>query len=110
MKKVEAFIKEHRLDNVTLALHRVEGVTGATISHVHGFGRGRLSENEPPQVEDFKRCVKLVLYCADDHVEAIVAAIQDKAHTGLRSDGKIFILPVEDAIRISTGERGAGAV
>ncbi len=110
MKKIEAFIKEHRLDHVALALHHVEGVTGATISHVGGFGRGLASGEAAPQVEDFKPRIKLVVFCADEHVEAVVDAIQEKAHTGLRGDGKIYVLPVEEAVRISTGERGESAV
>ncbi len=105
MKKVEAFIKEHRLDAVIQALHRLDGLSGATVSKCNGFGRGK-----PDGIRDFKPAVKIEIYCSGEMAEKVVAAVEKAAHTGLRSDGKIFVIPVELACRISSGERGDQAI
>lgn len=107
MKKIETFIKAHRLDGVTLALHHVEGLTGMTVSEARGFGRGRGSEHNPG---DFHHVVRIEVFCADALVDTVVQTIERTAHTGLRGDGKIYVLPVEQAVRISSGERGEAAL
>jgi len=113
MKMIIAFIKPHKLDDVILALHRIEGLTGASISDVRGFGRDH-SKQEPdqePKVSmDVKPHVKLEIYCMDDLVDEVVSTIENSAHTGLRGDGKIYISYIGEAIRISNGERGEVAV
>ena len=107
MKKIEAFIKAHRLDDVTLALHHVEGLTGMTVSEARGFGRGRGSKHNP---DDFHQVVRVEVFCTDALMDVVVQAIEGAGHTGLRSDGKVYVLPVEQAVRISSGERGDAAV
>lgn len=113
MKKIEAYIKSQRLIEVIEDLHEIEGLTGVSVFDIRGFGRTR-GENEPVHIVDNTIAgvphVKLEIVCLDELVEAVVEAVQKGAHTGLRADGKIYVYPVEDAIRISTGERGESAV
>ena len=113
MKKIEAYIKSQRLIEVIEDLHEIEGLTGVSVFDIRGFGRTR-GENEPVRIVDnaitWVPHVKLEIVCGDDLVETVVEAVQRGAHTGLRADGKIYISTVEDAIRISTGERGETAV
>ncbi|ARA93828.1 transcriptional regulator [Rhodothermaceae bacterium RA] len=113
MKAIVAYIKPHKLESVTLALHHVEGLSGVSVVDVRGFGRGRASDAPHTIKEglaDFIPHVRLEIVCRDALVEPIVETIRREAHTGLRGDGKIFVWPVEDAVRISTGERGEVAV
>ncbi len=114
MKEIKAFIKPHKLSDVTLALHRIEGLTGISVSETKGFGRGR-AKDSPHSVQDdvvdYIPNVKIETVCHDDMVDRIVETIREAAHTGLRGDGKIYVLShIEDAVRISTGERGESAV
>ena len=114
MKEIKAYIKPHKLSDVTLALHHVEGLTGMSVSNVKGFGRG-WAKDSPHSVRedlvDYIPHVKIEIICHDELVEAVVETIRQAAHTGLRGDGKIYVLSrVEDAVRISTGERGEAAV
>lgn len=112
MKKIEAIIKPFKLDEVKEALHEV-GVSGITVVEAKGFGRQK-GHTElyrgAEYVVDFLPKVKIELVVDDKLVDRAVQAIQDAARTGRIGDGKIFILPVEDAIRIRTGERGPDAV
>jgi nitrogen regulatory protein P-II 1 len=114
MKRVEAIIKPHKLDDVSLALHRVLDVGGGvTVTDVRGFGRGKLSdEKEHPakQAFDFEPHVKLELFCSEESVDAIAAALREAAHTGLLGDGLIVISDIDEAIRIRTGARGDEAI
>ncbi len=113
MKEIKAYIKPHKLSAVTLALHRVEGLSGMSVSDARGFGRGRAKEAPHTIREDlvdFIPCVKIEIVCLDDLVEEVIETIRSEAHTGLRGDGKIYVAPVEDAVRISTGERGHAAI
>lgn len=113
MKLITAFIKPHRLDEVTLALRDVEGLSGASISDARGFGR-RLAQDEPDgsanDMQDYFPCIRLEIACSDEIVEQLVSVIEVSAHTGLRGDGKIYIAPLDQAVRISTGERGDSGV
>jgi nitrogen regulatory protein PII len=113
MKRIIAFIKPHKLSDVTLALHRVEGLTGMSAVDVRGFGRGRATgvpHTIAEDLVDYVPHVRLDAVCLDEIVEEVVETIRREAHTGLRGDGKIYVAPVEDAVRISTGERGEAAV
>ena len=113
MKEIKAYIKPHRLDNVLLGLSAMDELTGLSFNRVEGHGRGRGSEGETPlSGEDvrFVQHVKLELVCRDELLEEVLECIRSNAHTGLRGDGKIYVLDVADAIRISTGERGEAAV
>jgi nitrogen regulatory protein P-II 1 len=108
MKKVEAFIKPFKLDDVKSALMEI-GVKGITVSEVKGFGRQKghteLYRGSEYHV-DFLPKSKLEVVVPDDQVDPVVEVITRVARTGQVGDGKIFILAVEDAIRIRTGESG----
>lgn len=113
MKHIIAYIKPHRLSKVTLALHKIEGLTGMSALDVRGFGRGR-EKDEPHRIVedlvDYVPHVKIEIFCKDEMTDEIVATIKKEAHTGLRGDGKIYISSIDEAIRISTGEQGDDAV
>lgn len=112
MKKIEAIIKPFKLDEVKDALHEV-GLQGITVTEAKGFGRQR-GHTElyrgAEYVVDFLPKVKIEVVLEDNMVERAVEAIRDAAATDRIGDGKIFITPVEEAIRIRTGERGAEAI
>ena len=112
MKKVEAVIKPFKLDDVKDALHEV-GVSGITVSEVKGFGRQK-GHTElyrgAEYVIDFLPKVKIEVVVEDAIVENVVEAIEQAARTGRIGDGKIFVQPVEQAIRIRTGDRGPDAI
>jgi nitrogen regulatory protein P-II 1 len=112
MKKVEAIIKPFKLDDVKDALNEV-GVTGMTVTEVKGFGRQKGHAEiyrGAEYVIDFLPKIKVEVVLDDSLVERAVQAIQDAARTDKIGDGKIFVLPIEQAIRIRTGEQGADAV
>lgn len=109
MKEIKAYIKPHKLADVTRALHKVEGLTGMSVFDARGFGRGRAKDSPHRIVDDlvdFIPHVRIEIVCMDELVDEVISAIQNEAHTGLRGDGKIYVIPVEEAVRISTGERG----
>ncbi len=112
MKKIEAIIKPFKLDEVKDALHEV-GLQGITVTEAKGFGRQR-GHTElyrgAEYVVDFLPKVKIEVVLEDNMVERAVEAIREAAATDRIGDGKIFITPVEEAIRIRTGERGAEAI
>jgi len=113
MKKIEAFIKKHRLDEVASALHHVKGLSGMTLTDARGFGRGRGASEAHPTPEMIRGFIDIVhigVFCPDTLADEVLATIERAAHTGLRGDGKAYLLPVEQAVRISTGERGEAAV
>ena len=111
-EKVEAIIKPFKLDEVKNALHEV-GITGMTVSEVKGFGRQKGHTEVYRGAEyviDFLPKIKIEVVLDDAIVERAVQAIQDSARTDKIGDGKIFVLPVEQAVRIRTGEQGPDAV
>ena len=112
MNKIEAIIKPFKLDEVKDALNKI-GVTGMTINEVKGFGRQRghkeIYRGAEYQV-DFVPKVQIDLVVDSSLVNQVVAAISESAHTGNIGDGKIFVLPVSEAIRIRTGEMGENAI
>jgi nitrogen regulatory protein P-II 1 len=112
MKKVEAIIKPFKLDEVKEALSSV-GCQGLTVTEVKGFGRQK-GHTElyrgAEYVVDFLPKVKLEVIVSDDRVTQVVEAIEKAAKTGRIGDGKIFVLPVEEIVRIRTGERGNEAL
>jgi nitrogen regulatory protein PII len=112
MKEIKAYIKPHMLSKVTRALQKIEGLTGMSITDVRGFGRGRAkgAPRGDDDLLDYSLRMKIEIFCEDEKAEEIVSLIEKTAHTGLRGDGKIFVAPVEMAVRISTGERGEIAV
>lgn len=108
MKKVECIIKPFKLDDVKSALSDL-GVAGMTVSEVRGFGRQKghteLYRGAEYQI-DFIPKVKIELVVSDDQVAEVVELVQKEACTGKIGDGKIFVLDVEQAVRIRTGEEG----
>ena len=112
MKKIEAIIKPFKLDEVKEALQEV-GLQGITVLEAKGFGRQK-GHTElyrgAEYVVDFLPKVKIELVVDDEMVERAIEAILQAAHTGRIGDGKIFITPVEEAIRVRTGERGPEAI
>lgn len=112
MKLIKAIIKPFKLDDVREALSEV-GVQGITVSEVKGFGRQKghteLYRGAEYRV-DFLPKVKLETVVSDEEVESVVNAIRESANTGKIGDGKIFVLPIEQAIRIRTGESGDDAL
>ena len=112
MKKIEAIIKPFKLDDVREALSELD-VAGMTVIEVKGFGRQK-GHTElyrgAEYVVDFLPKVKIELVVAEDRAESCVEAIINAARTGKIGDGKIFVLPVEEAIRVRTGERGSEAI
>jgi len=108
VKKIEAIIKPFKLEEVKDALSAV-GIQGLTVSEVKGFGRQKGHKElyrGAEYVVEFLPKVKLEIIVGDDIVEKVVKAIIDGASTGRIGDGKVFVLPVEEAIRIRTGETG----
>jgi nitrogen regulatory protein PII len=112
MKKIEAIIKPFKLDEVREVLSDL-GIMGLTATEVKGFGRQK-GHTElyrgAEYVVDFLPKVKLDIVVADEMVDKVIDSITKTAHTGKIGDGKIFVMNVEDAIRIRTGEKGDDAV
>lgn len=112
MKKVEAIIKPFKLDEVKDALVEI-GIGGMTVTEVRGFGqqKGHTEIYRGTEyVIDFLPKVKIEVVVRDEDVEKVVEVIAKTAQTGRVGDGKIFVIPVEDVIRIRTGERGEQAI
>ncbi|MFK7986931.1 MAG: P-II family nitrogen regulator [Sandaracinaceae bacterium] len=112
MKKVEAIIKPFKLDEVKDALGEI-GVQGMTVTEVKGFGRTggkREVYRGSAYVVDFVPKVKVEVVVPDDLVARLIEAVEAAAKTGRIGDGKIFVSPVEEAVRIRTGERGEDAI
>jgi len=112
MKQVTAIIKPFKLDEVRESLAEL-GVTGLTVTEVKGFGRQK-GHTElyrgAEYVVDFLPKIKVEMVVADDRVEPVIDAIVKAAHTGKIGDGKIFVSPIEQVIRIRTGETNESAV
>lgn len=112
MKKIECIIKPFKLDEVKEALSEI-GIQGITVSEVKGFGRQK-GHTEiyrgAEYVVDFIPKIKMEIVVPDDLVVKAVETVENVAKTGRIGDGKIFVLPVEEAIRIRTGEKGEDAL
>ena len=108
MKMMTAIIKPFKLDDVRDALHQI-GITGMTVEEVKGYGRQK-GHTElyrgAEYVVEFQPKIKISLGLADDQVDAAIEAICSSANTGKIGDGKIFVTPLEQSIRIRTGETG----
>ncbi len=112
MKRIEAIIKPFKLDDVKERLRAI-GVNGMTVSEVKGFGRtGGKTEiyRGSAYVVDFVPKIRVEVICADAMANDVIQAIVTAAKTGKIGDGKIFVTPIDEAIRIRTGERGEDAV
>jgi nitrogen regulatory protein PII len=103
MKEIKAYIKAIRQDQVTRALHQVDGLTGASFSNVLGFGRGKESSSgfrPDADPSGYVKHVKVEVVCEESMVDEVIDTIHRAAHTGLRGDGCIFVSDVERAVRI----------
>jgi nitrogen regulatory protein P-II 1 len=112
MKKIEAIIKPFKLDEVKDALNK-GGIAGLTVSEVKGFGRqkGHVELYRGAEYEiSFLPKVKIETVVDDSVVDKVISIIEETAKTGKIGDGKIFIIPVEEIVRIRTGERGTAAI
>jgi nitrogen regulatory protein P-II 1 len=112
MKQIIAYIKPVVLERVTEALRHVDGLTGMSIAENNGFGRGKGAGRKrvDSQVSYFSRNVRLEIMVSDAIVWEVVDAIRQQAWTGEQGEGKIYVLNVEEAVRIRTNERGEAAV
>ncbi len=112
MRKIECIIRPFKLEEVKEALSSV-GVRGLTVSEVRGFGRSRghteLYRGSEYTIE-FVPKLKIEIVVAEENVDKVVDAVQQAASTGKIGDGKIFVQPIDETIRIRTGERGPAAV
>ncbi len=112
MKKIEAIVKPFKLDDVKDRLTEI-GIKGMTVTEVRGFGRQK-GHTEiyrgAEYVVDFLPKIKVEIVVSDDRVAEVVEAICEAARTGKIGDGKVFVIPVEECIRIRTGEWGEGAL
>ena len=112
MKKIEAIIKPFKLDELKEAFSKI-GVQGMTVTDVKGFGRQKGHKEVyrgAEYVVDFIPKTKVEIVAADEQVEVILETILTAVKTGKIGDGKIFVLPVEDVIRVRTGEKGKEAI
>ncbi|MCP4747687.1 MAG: P-II family nitrogen regulator [Desulfobacteraceae bacterium] len=112
MKKIEAIIKPFKLDDVKEALNEI-GIQGMTISEVKGYGRQkghREIYRGAEYIVDFIPKIKIEIVVESDLAEKVIETIQASATTGKLGDGKIFVLPVDQAIRVRTGETGKDAI
>ena len=112
MKKVEAIIKPFKLDEVKDKLNQI-GIKGITVSEVKGFGRQK-GHTElyrgSEYVVDFLTKIKMEVVITDNQVEDVITTIMEAAQTGRIGDGKIFVIDLQETVRIRTGERGEDAV
>ncbi|MEN8257726.1 MAG: P-II family nitrogen regulator [Thermodesulfobacteriota bacterium] len=112
MKKIEAIIKPFKLDDVKEALNEI-GITGMTMTDVKGYGRQKGHKEIYRGAEymvDFIPKIKIGIIVSADKVDEVVETIVSAARTGKIGDGKIFVLPVDDVIRVRTGETGSEAI
>lgn len=112
MKKIEAIIKPFKLDEVKDSLHDI-GIQGMTVSEVKGYGRQKGHTEIYRGAEyavDFIPKLKLEIVVQDDRCEEVVEIVRNASYTGKIGDGKIFIVPIEDVVRVRTGERGVDAL
>jgi nitrogen regulatory protein P-II 1 len=112
MKKIEAIIKPFKLDEVKQALSEM-GLQGMTISEVKGYGRQKGHKEIYRGAEymvDFIPKIKIEIIVSSDRVDQVIETIRKAANTGKIGDGKIFIMPMEEVVRVRTGERGEEAI
>lgn len=111
MKIITAMVQPFMLHKVVSALEAIEGFPGMTLTDVRGFGRRRSEREEHSMhLDDFHEKTRIEIVTSDELVERIVSAISDAAHTGNDGDGKVFVWPIEHAVRIQTGETDEAAI
>jgi len=109
MREIKAIIKPERLPDVLRALHTMPDLPGVTVSTVRGFGR-RYPPEGTEQTFDEIEMTKLEIVVPDELTAQVVETIERAARTGRIGDGKIFVMPMEEVVRIRTGERGSSAI
>ena len=113
MKEIKAIIRPSKLLEVTEELHRIEGLPGVTVSEIKGFGKGRAKNAKDKivyEMVEFVPRVQLEVVVNDEMADDVVNVIQKAAHTGNTGDGKIFVMHVEETVKIRTNERGRDAI
>jgi nitrogen regulatory protein P-II 1 len=113
MKEIKAVIRPSKLLEVTEELHRIEGLPGVTVSEIRGFGKGRAKNAKDKivyEMVEFVPRIKLEVVANDEIVDEVVNVIQKFSHTGNTGDGKIFVVNVEEIVKIRTNERGRDAI
>ncbi|MBI5476674.1 MAG: P-II family nitrogen regulator [Ignavibacteriales bacterium] len=113
MKEIKAIIRPFKLLEVTEQLQNIEGLPGVTVSEIKGFGKGRAKNAKDKvtyEMVEFIPRIKLEVVVNDEMADEVVNVIQKYSHTGNTGDGKIFIIDVEDVIKIRTNERGKKAI
>jgi len=113
MKEIKAVLRPSKLLVVTEELHRIEGLPGVTVSEIKGFGKGRAKDAKDKvvyEMVEFIPRIKLEVVVDDAMVDEVVNVIQKFSHTGNTGDGKIFVVNVEDIVKIRTNERGKDAI
>ncbi len=113
MKEIKAIIRPLKLWDVVEELKGIEGLPGVTVSEIRGFGKGRAKNAEDKvvyEMVEFVPRIQLEVVVNDEMVNEVVNVIQKYAHTGNTGDGKIFVVNVEETVKIRTNERGPGAI
>lgn len=113
MKEIKAIIQPFMLEKVVNALVEIEGLPGITVSTITGFGKSWSRFGPHKQFVGrvgYVQKTKLEIVVPDELVEQVVSIIQKNAHTGNTGDGKIFVIPVEEVVKIRTGERGEAVI
>jgi nitrogen regulatory protein P-II 1 len=113
MKEIKAIFRPFKLTEVMTELHEIDGLPGITVSEVKRFGRSSARDVEKglgSGLIEFVAKVKIEIVVPDEMVEKVVSIIQKTAHTGNTGDGKIFVIPVEDVVKIRTNEKGEKAI
>jgi nitrogen regulatory protein P-II 1 len=113
MKEIKAIIRPSKLMEVTEELHGIEGLPGVTVSEIKGFGKGRAKNAKDKvvyEMVDFIPRIQLEVVVNDEMVAEVVNVIQKFSHTGNTGDGKIFVVNVEETVKIRTNERGRDAI
>jgi len=106
MKEIKAYIKRHKLEDVSRVLQKVKALRGMSVVEVKGFGRREEDDTYLPSVDDlmdFGRYLKIEIFCQDDLVEQLTSVIEKNAYTGLRGDGKIYVSDLDKAFKIGKG-------
>ncbi len=113
MKEIKAIIRPFKLDDVVSELHKIEELPGLTISEINGFGRTK-AKNATDAFQDglhnYIKRIKIEIVVNDNLVNRVVEVIRKTAHTGNSGDGKIFVIRVENVVRIRTDEQGENAI
>jgi nitrogen regulatory protein P-II 1 len=113
MKEIKAIIRPFKLLDVSEALKEIEGLPGVTVSEIRGFGKGKAKNAKDKvafEMVDFIPRIQLEVVVNDEMVDEVINVIQKYAHTGNTGDGKIFVVNVEETVKIRTNERGRGAI